>query len=219
MVASSITIDAVYLDGRVRNVLGNSVWGLEDDTVVKVSDNGLVETNERWDRVKHNWTLSWSTATSVIENLFKVNRQSRGFLFISPRSDDRVTMAQTCRNTVTGLGTGNGSATTFQLQLTDSTTAHSVTRDVNYPLVSPNLGSDSTVVMYVAGVAKTLGADFTVNSTTGIVTFTAAPSNGAAITADFSYAWPVRFTSSAISTTMLQLDQAEVRSVAIEEIL
>jgi uncharacterized protein (TIGR02217 family) len=218
VVASSITVDAIYLDGRVSSVLGNSIWGLEDDTVVKTSDNGLVETNERWDRVKHNWNLSWSTASSFIENLFKVNRQSRGFLFISPRSDDRKTTAQACRNTVTGLGSGDGSTKTFQLQLTDSTTAHSVTHDVNYPLASPNLGVDSAVVMYVAGVAKVLGSDFTFSSTTGIVTFTSAPANAAAITADFSYAWPVRFTSSTISATLLQLDQVEVRSVQIEEI-
>lgn len=218
MVASSITIDAVYLDGRIKSVLQNSVWTLEDDTVVKISDNGLVEANERWDRVKRGWGLSWSTGTSFIENLFKVCRQSRGFLFISPRDDDRKTTGQACRNTVTGTGTGDGSTTTFQLQWTDSTTAHSVTHDVNYPLVSPNLGNDAAIVVYVAGVAKTLGVHFTVSSTTGIVTFSAAPANAAAITADYSRAWAARFTSNTISTTLLQVDQAEARSIQIEEI-
>lgn len=118
MVASSITIDAIYLDGRHSPVLGNSSGMLEDNTVVVTSDSGLVATNERWDRVKQLWTLSWSTATVSVEVLYKVNRSSRGFLFISPRDAERVYTGQLLRNTVTGLNTGDGSTTTFQLQVT-----------------------------------------------------------------------------------------------------
>jgi len=70
----------------------------------------------------------------------------------------------------------------------------------------------------VAGVAKALGTDFTVNATTGVVTFTVAPANAAAITADFSFAWPVMFSSATISTTWLQVDNVEARSVAVDEL-
>lgn len=204
MVASSITIDAVYLDGRVKSILANAVRMLEDGTEVKTSDNGLLEVNERWEHVKRSWNLSWSTASGFIENLFEVNRQSRGFLFISPLEDDRDTTGQ-------AIDTGDGAETEFQLQITKTNGVHSVSRDIQYPLAS-------TVIMYVNAVAKTPGVDFTFSTTTGVVTFAVAPPNGHAITADFSYAWPVHFSSNTISTTLLQTDHKEVRSVQIEEI-
>ena len=220
MVASSITIDAVYLDGRRSSVLGGAVSTLEDNTVVVTSDNGLVTTNERWDRCKQLWQLSWSTASVYIEALFKVCRNSRGFLFISPRASERDYTGQLLRNTVTGLNLGDGSTTTFQLQVIDSTAAHSVVRDVNYPLngsqtdIAGNAFT-STVTTYKNGVSATLSS---VNLTTGVVTFSTAPGAGVVPTADFSEARPVMFTSKTISTTWLETDHVEVRSGQIEEI-
>lgn len=207
MVASTITIDAVYLDGDVKNVLVNSVGTMEDNTNVFTSDNGLVATNERWDRVKRAWNLSWSSASSYVENLFEVCRNSRGFLFVSPRDAERIATAQVMRNTVTGLGVGDGSTTTFQLQVTNTTGVHSVTRDVNYPLTA-------TLTAYKDGVAATA----TFSTTTGIVTYAVAPANGVVPTATFQYAWPVMFTSKSLSTTWLEVDNVEVRSAQIEEI-
>ncbi len=219
MVASSITIDAIYLDGRVSNALINSVGSMEDNTDVKVSDNGLVDVNERWDRVKQRWSLSWGPASSTIEGLFKVNRRSRGFLWISPRDDERVFTGQLLRNTATGLNTGDGSTTTFQLQAIDSTTAHSVVRDVNYPLngTQTDITGESFASLFTA-YKNGVSASATVSLTTGIVTFSSAPGNGVVPTADFLAAWPVMFSSTTISTTWLQADQVEVRSVDIEEI-
>jgi uncharacterized protein (TIGR02217 family) len=219
MVASSITIDAIYLDGRRSPVLGNSTGTLEDNTVVVTSDNGLVATNERWDRVKQLWGLSWSTATSSIETLYKVNRSSRGFLFISPRDSERVYIGQLLRNTITGLNTGDGSTTTFQLQVIDSTTAHSVTRDVNYPLSGSQTDiTGATFTSAFTAYKNGVSATATVNVITGIVTFSTAPGNGVVPTADFLAAWPVIFTSKTLSTTWLETDHVEARSAQIEEI-
>lgn len=220
MVDSSITVDAIYLDARRRShVLTNSTGTLEDNTVVVTSDSGLVATNERWERVKQLWSLSWSSDSGYIETLYKVNRSSRGFLFISPRDSECVFTGQVLRNTVTGLNVGDGSTTTFQLQVTDSTTAHSVVRDVNYPLngtQSDITGTSfsSAFTAYKDGVASTA----TVNLTTGVVTFAVAPVADAVPTADFLAAWPVMFTSKTLSTTWLEADQVEVRSAQIEEI-
>jgi uncharacterized protein (TIGR02217 family) len=207
MVASSIPIDAVYLDGTVENVLGNAVSTIEDNTAVVTTDNGLVNPHERWDRVKNSWNLSWGPSSSYVQNLFTVCRTSRGFLLVSPLAYERVATGQLLRNTVTGLNLGDGSTTTFQLQVISSTTAHSVVRDVSYPLTG-------TLVAYKNGVSATA----TVNLTTGVVTFGSAPGSGVVPTADFQYAWPVKFTSTSISTTWLETDHVEVRSAQIEEI-
>jgi uncharacterized protein (TIGR02217 family) len=220
MVASSITVDAIYLDARRRSyVLTNSSGTLEDNTSVVTLDSGLVVTNERWGRVKHLWSLSWSVDSGYIETLYKVNRSARGFLFISPRDSECVHTGQLLRNTVTGLNTGDGSTTTFQLQVIDSTTAHSVTRDVNYPLSGTQTditgaSFSSVFTAYKNGVSATA----TVSTTTGIVTFSTAPGNGVVPTADFLEARPVLFSSKSLSTTWLEADQVEVRSAQIEEI-
>lgn len=220
MVASSITIDAIYLDARRRSyVLTGSTGTLEDNTIVVTSDNGLVTTNERWDRAKQLWSLSWSSDSGYIETLYRVNRSSRGFLFISPRDSECSFTGQLLRNTVTGLNVGDGSTTTFQLQVIDSTTAHSVVRDVNYPLngVQTDITGTSFTSAFTAykdGVSATA----TVGLTTGIVTFSSAPGVDVVPTADFLAAWPVMFTSKTLETTWLEADQIEVRSAQIEEI-
>lgn len=65
------------------------------------------------------------------------------------------------------VGTGNASTTVFYLD--------------NAP-VNP-----TTLIVYLAGVAKTEGTDYTVNYVTGTITFTVAPGNTVAVTADYWY--------------------------------
>lgn len=216
MVASPITIRPVYLDGRVKTILSGGVSTLEDDTVVHASDSRTVSTTERSDRLLRTWQLSWGKDSEDVVDFFKVFRNSIGFVFISPIDDERVATGMPLKNTVTGLNKGDGSTTTFQLQHQVSLsysvgagTASSDAYDINYPL-------QGTVVGYKAGVAATL-AD--VNLTTGIVTFSTAPILDAATTADFEFGIPVMFTSKTISRTLLQVDQTEVRSAQIEEII
>lgn len=85
-------------------------------------------------------------------------------------------------STITGqaIGTGDGGATSFQL-----------VRNIGgyiEPIQNP---SNQSATVYVNGVAKTQGTDYTIAN--GMVTFTAAPAAGAAITADFQWLWRVHF--------------------------
>lgn len=220
MAESAITIDQVYLDGRVIDVLTNAVSTLEANDAVVSADNGLVSVNERWDRAKQSWTLSWGPHSLTIKRLFKVNRTARGFLFVSPVDDERIAIGQLLRNTVTGLNVGDGSTTTFQLQIIDSTSASSVTMDVNYPLYGSQTDIEgnsfsTSLTAYNDGVSVPVSA---VNLTTGVLTFTTAPGVGVIPTADFQYAWPAKFTSKTISTTWMTREVFQVRSAQIEEI-
>ena len=56
------------------------------------------------------------------------------------------------------------------------------------PIQNP---ANQSATVYVNGVAKTQGTDYTIAN--GLVTFAAAPAAGAAITADFQWLWRVRF--------------------------
>jgi uncharacterized protein (TIGR02217 family) len=214
MVESVIPIRPVYLD---KTILAGGVSSLEDDTPPLKADSRTVGTNERSDRVQQSWQLSWGKDSEAIVKYFKIFRNSTGFLFISPIDDERVCTGMPLKNTNTLTALGDGSTVTFQLQHQVSLsydvgagTSSSDAFDVNYPLASP------AVVAKAAGTPVTVSS---VNLTTGVVTLSAPPSNGAVMTADFERAIPVMFSSKNISRTLLQVDQTEVRSAQIEEII
>jgi uncharacterized protein (TIGR02217 family) len=223
MVASTITIEPIYLDCSPggRFALSGGVSTLEDDTVVHESDSRTVSTNERSERALQIWQITFKDIPSQSEDaqflwdLYRVNRKGKGFLFVSPKEEERVATDQPIRNTVTGLNTGNGSATTFQLQFSleldydiGSGSAAIDTFDVNYPLAN-------SVTVYANGVEVPISG---FSRITGIVTLSSAPANGAVMTADYERAIPVRFTSSTLSRTLLEAEHSEARSVHFKEI-
>ncbi len=80
------------------------------------------------------------------------------------------------------VGTGNGVTTNFQLL-----------RNVGGFMEAVQNPANQTATVYLNGTAKTQGSDYTIAN--GLVTFTTAPPNGAAITADFTFLHRVRFHS------------------------
>lgn len=93
------------------------------------------------------------------------------FLFTDP--DDSTVTNQS-------IGTGTGSQTAFQLVRTLGNFTEPI-YDVN-----------GAQTIKVAGVTKTAGVDYTIGST-GIVSFTSAPANGAAITWTGQFYWRCTF--------------------------
>jgi len=110
------------------------------------------------------------------------------FLFDDPT--DRSVTAQL-------LGTGDSSAIAFQLVRAMGNFAE--------PVTAPNLVS----AVYFDGVLQS-PASYSVDSPTGLVTFTSPPPSGQAITADFTYYFRVRFAddTAEFENFMLQLWQA-----------
>jgi uncharacterized protein (TIGR02217 family) len=115
-------------------------------------------------------------------------QQLQGFFLARQGSFDSflIDLAQLTRkpldSTISGqpIGTGDGATTSFQLVRN----VGGATEEVQEPV-----GQLATV--YVAGVPKTQGTDYTI--TNGLVSFAAAPAIGAALTADFQWLWRVRF--------------------------
>lgn len=91
------------------------------------------------------------------------------------------------------IGTGTGAATTFQLVKRYASGAQSWTRTITKPVAG-------TVALALNGVAQITG--WTVNIGTGVVTFTAAPAPGIAITAGFEFDVPVRFDTDTLDVTL-----------------
>jgi uncharacterized protein (TIGR02217 family) len=83
------------------------------------------------------------------------------------------------------LGTGNGTVTQFQLVKKYTSGSVTVTRTISKPV------NNGTLKIYLNAVLQ--GSGYSVNYTTGIVTFTVAPGAGVVVTADFEFDVPVRF--------------------------
>ncbi|WP_323043025.1 DUF2460 domain-containing protein [Gemmobacter sp.] len=91
------------------------------------------------------------------------------------------------------IGTGNGSTTAFQLVKTYASGAQSWARTIIKPVAG-------TVTVSLNGVAQ--GSGWSVNTTTGIVTFAVPPSTGAVIRAGFEFDVPVRFDTDELPVTL-----------------
>lgn len=92
------------------------------------------------------------------------------------------------------IGTGTGALATFQLAKAYSAGAASYSRTIRKPVTG-------TVRVAVAGVEKTITTQWTLDSTTGIVTFTVGniPTAGQAVTAGYEYDVPMRIESDSVS--------------------
>ena len=91
------------------------------------------------------------------------------------------------------IGTGDGATTDFQLVKVYASGSQSWTRTITKPV-------DGTVKVAIDGTEATSG--WSVDTTTGIVSFTTAPASGAAITAGFEFDVPVRFDTDTLDVTL-----------------
>ena len=107
------------------------------------------------------------------------------------------------------VGTGDGTTAVFQLAKTYGT-------DDAYirPIRKPVAG---TVQIAVAGVALASTA-FAVDATTGLVTLSAAPAAGQAISAGFQFDTPVRFDADRIDMTLESFEAARLVAVPLIEV-
>jgi len=91
-----------------------------------------------------------------------------------------------------GIGTGDGTTTAFQLVKRYASGAQSWTRIIAKPV-------SGSVRIALGGVEQMSG--WSVDTATGLVIFSTAPTSGVAITAGFEFDVPVRFDSDALDVT------------------
>ncbi|KQX41958.1 glycoside hydrolase family 24 [Devosia sp. Root436] len=108
------------------------------------------------------------------------------------------------------IGTGDGSRTAFQLSKRYGAAFDPYLR----PITRPVAGS---VKVAVAGVE--LAGGWAVELTTGVVTFTVAPDDGADVTAGFLFDVPVRFDTDRLDVELTSFDGADAPSIPLVEIL
>lgn len=107
------------------------------------------------------------------------------------------------------IGTGNGSATLFQLTKRYASGAQSWTRAITKPVAG-------TVTIALNGTPQPSG--WSVSNATGLVTFTTAPALGVAITAGFEFDVPVRFDTDTLDVTLDLERLGSIASIPLLEI-
>jgi len=90
------------------------------------------------------------------------------------------------------VGIGDGTTTVFQLVKAYTSGAQTWSRTIAKPVVG-------TVVVALDGVTE--ASSWSIDAATGLITFSTAPTSGAAITAGFEFDVPVRFDTDMLDVT------------------
>ena len=109
------------------------------------------------------------------------------------------------------IAIGDGAETLFQLRKTYSDMIDPYIRIITKPV-------PGSVKVAVDGVPLAEGAGFTVDATTGFVTFVTAPANGAEITAGYRFDVPVRFDTDRLDLTMDVAHAHSIPSIPVIEV-
>ncbi|WP_163266445.1 DUF2460 domain-containing protein [Chelativorans alearense] len=193
--------DIVFPIHVSRGSPGGPDWPAE---VVEKS-SGYEERNTRWSAPLRSYDAKYGVRTPdelyEVLSLYHVARgRLRGFRFLDWTDYRSGPPGKAPTPLDQGLGTGDGETTAFQLVKTYTVMGETFERVVTRPY--------GTILVAIDGVAQASG--YTIDRATGIVTFDAAPAEGADLTWGGQFHVPVRFDC--------KLDQISLRTAAIGDI-
>jgi uncharacterized protein (TIGR02217 family) len=188
--------------------------GPERMTDIVTLSSGREERNSRWATSRHLYNAGYgvkSRADMQTVLAFFEERRGRfhsflwrdGLDYSSNGSDGAPTPLDQA------IGTGDGTTTTFQLTKTYGATFDPYLRAITKPVAG-------SVRVAMAGTEAMSG--WSVDSLTGLVTFTAAPAAATAITAGFLFDVPVRFDIDRLDIELTTFDAASAPSIPLIEV-
>lgn len=191
-----------------------SSGGPERKTEIVTLGSGFEERNAVWANSRRSYNVGYGVKTlddihAVIA--FFEARMGRlyGFRFKDFADFKSCAPGAAATPTDQAIGTGNSTATAFQLTKTYTSGANYWTRMINKPV-------NGTVRVGLGGVEQMSG--WSVDTATGIVTFTSAPASGQEITAGYEFDVPVRFDSDALAINLESFNAGDIPHIPIVEI-
>lgn len=190
-----------------------SAGGPERRTEVVMLGSGHEERNARWAHSRRRYDAGYGVKTfEALSQVVAFFEERRGRLH-GFRWRDRLDHSSAAPDATVSaadqvIGTGDGETASFALMKSYG----AVYAPYQRPIAKPVPGS---VRVAVAGDEVSEGTAFTVDTTTGVVTFLEGhiPANGAAVTAGFLFDVPVRF-----DTDYLEVDLSAFAAGAIPKI-
>jgi uncharacterized protein (TIGR02217 family) len=192
--------------------------GPERRTDVVVLGSGHEERNARWSASRRSYNAGYGVKTlDQLHAVVAFFEERRGRLYGFRWRDhlDWKSCAPSKEPSPLDQAIGTGDGTTAQFQLTR--TYGSAHAPWQRPIRKPVAGS---VLVAVGGIPQTQGTHFTVDATTGTVTFLPGhvPAAGAAVTAGFAFDVPVRFDTDRLEVSVQGLAHGAIPSIPIVEI-
>lgn len=180
------------------NISRGAKGGPERRTRIVELASGDEERNASWANSRRRYDVSYGVRraddlAAVVAFFEARNGRLHAFRFKDWSDYKSCLPSATPASTDQIIGTGNGSTTAFQLVKTYASGAQSWARAILKPVAG-------TVAVSLNGVAQ--GSGWSVNTTTGIVTFTVPPTTGAVIRAGLEFDVPVRFDTDELPVTL-----------------
>lgn len=143
---------------------------------------------------------------------FFLTRKGRlhSFRFLDPFDNTSSLTSDPPTATDQIIGQGDGMRTEFQLTKSYADDAH----NVNRPITKPEA---DTVKIALNGQEISL-TEFTVDSLTGVVTFTTPPESGTLISAGYKFDCVVRFDTDFLDMTLEDFGAGQLRSLSLVEL-
>ncbi len=193
-----------------------SVGGPERRTEVVTLANGFEERNTPWAHSRRRYDAGVGMRSlDDVETLIAFFEARRGQLFgfrWKDWSDHKSGLPSAAAAFDDQLiGWGDGVRRDFALTKTYRSGDYSYVR----PIVKPVAGS---VLIGLQGDPQVETVHYSIELTTGIITFDAAPAEGAEITAGFEFDVPVRFDTDRIQTSVASFQAGDVPNVPVVEV-
>lgn len=193
-----------------------STFSTRRNTSVVSTQSGHEWRNRNWSASRKQYDIGYGTrsqaqAYAVIEFFEAVGGRADAFRFKDWSDYKSLGPDDTPANDDQNFGTGDGSTVAFQLTKTYTKGALSFSRTITKPV-------SGTILIAVNAVAQTEGGgnDYTIDYTTGIVTFNSAPTSGHAITWGGEFDVPVRFDQDELTIDIRSLDAASLSIPLVE---
>ena len=158
------------------NIAYGATGGPGYNTTVAANLGGFEQRNINWPSARGKWDISTGIKNQSDMAFFR-SRYGKAYGFRFKDWSDYIGTGEL-------IGTGNSSNKIFQLVRNYTSGAYSAQRLIRKPV-------SGSVKVYLNSVVQSSG--FTIDYTTGLVTFTTAPATGVLVNADFQFDVPVRF--------------------------
>ena len=196
------------------NISRGARGGPERRTQVVELASGDEERNASWVNSRRRYDVAYGIRraddlAAVVAFFEARNGRLNGFRYKDWADYKSSLPSQPTSPTDQQIGTGTGSLKTFQLVKRYASGAQSWTRTIVKPVAG-------TVRVALGAVEQMAG--WTVDTTTGTVTFTTAPGAGVAITAGFEFDVPVRFDTDMLDVTLDIERLGSITSIPLLEI-
>ena len=196
------------------NISRGARGGPERRTQIVELASGDEERNASWTNSRRRYDVAYGIRraddlASVVSFFEARNGRLHGFRYKDWADYKSALPSQAITATDQPIGTGNDSDTTFALLKRYTSGAQSWSRAIAKPVAG-------TIRVALDMVEQMSG--WTLDATTGVITFTTAPANGVIIRAGFEFDVPVRFDSDTLDVTLDFERLGSITSIPLVEI-